>query len=146
MDGISEIVEAADSGWALAAIFLIGIYLLLWKYGGEMLRLSRENNLVTKNVADSIVTNHGSKNLGDAVDRLTESVWSVQADLKAIENEQALTSAKLGHHLVAYSVDSAELRLRLHELQQAQRLQATLVLQEEAKEHYPEEEPDERPD
>lgn len=119
MDGIAAIVEAADSGWALAAIFLIGIYVLLWKFGGEMLRLSRENhdfarenNEVTKKVAKDIVTNHGSKNLGDAIDRLTEWMMSHMeesekdsAKLDAIEREQAQMSARLGLHLAEHKME-----------------------------------------
>lgn len=79
MDWVEGVVNAADSGWAVLAIALIGAYVLLWKYGGELLKALHENTEVTKEtkaaaegVAESIVTNHGSRNLGDAIDRLTE--------------------------------------------------------------------------
>lgn len=79
MDSLADIVEAADTPLGLVALVLLGIFVLLWKYGGEMLRLSRETHAdtaetkkATKDVQKSIVTNHGSKNIGDAIDRLTE--------------------------------------------------------------------------
>lgn len=85
---VARTIEAADSGWALAAIFLLGIYALLWKFGRELLELARTNQQVaqdnhqkTTEITESIRTNHGSKNLGDAVDRLTEEVWAIRARL-----------------------------------------------------------------
>lgn len=89
MDSLARAVEAADSGWPVVAIAVIGLYLLLWKFGDKLLVALRENTAHTvaakeiaqdaKDVADGvakdIVTNHGSKNLGDAIDRLTE--WTL---------------------------------------------------------------------
>lgn len=90
MNDLSRVIEATDSAWALSAIFLIGIYSLLWKFGGEMLSLARENNHVAKQAAaaaedvkTSIITNRGSKNIGDAVDRLTEQLEELQVRFDA---------------------------------------------------------------
>lgn len=109
MEGLGDIVEAADSAWAITAIALLGIFALLWKYGGEILKLTRENAEVakvnaevTQGVAESIVTNHGSRNLGDAIDRLTEWMLQHMEDSARTEAELSIISAKLGKHLAEY--------------------------------------------
>lgn len=72
MDSVDDIVQSIDNLWALASFLLLGIFALLWKYGGELIKRTREVQRVTEDVQRSIITNHGSGNLGDAVDRLTE--------------------------------------------------------------------------
>jgi hypothetical protein len=82
---MAGVVAAADSPYAIIAIALIGLYALGWRWGGKMLDQMTRNTRLTEEaktvaveakqkvakVQESIVTNHGSKNLGDAVDRLT---------------------------------------------------------------------------
>lgn len=97
MDGLAGVVGAADSPYAIIAIALIGLYALGWRWGGKMLDRMDENARMAKvaaetakasqkvgleakeiaaGVAEAIVTNHGSRNLGDAVDRIT--AWLIQ--------------------------------------------------------------------
>ena len=113
MDWISGVIASADSAWSVIAIFLVGIYVLLWKYGGELLKLQRENNAVVKqshqvakdakttalevrtearNISRNITTNHGSKNLGDAIDRITE--WMLQHMKESRETDQILNELR----------------------------------------------------
>lgn len=119
MDWVGDVVAAADSGWAITAIFLIGLYVLLWKYGGELIRALRANTEMTKKaaevtegVAESIVTNHGSKNLGDAIDRLTEWVAQHMIDSDRIDAGVARTLLQqrelkkaLDKHIAEYRKD-----------------------------------------
>jgi len=93
-NGIAAIVASADSGWAIAAIFLIGSFGLLWKFGNDILGLLKENNrmtqaaqLQTEHISHSIITNHGSKNLGDAIDRLTGEVWRIRDEQTSMRSE-----------------------------------------------------------
>lgn len=97
MEGLADAVANADSPYAIIAIALIGLYALGWRWGGKMIERMDENTKLTRSakneaanaaikadnaadkaagVAQSILTNHGSKNLGDAVDRITE--WLLQ--------------------------------------------------------------------
>jgi len=83
---LADAVAATDGPWALAAIAVIGLYVLLWRYSGQILTLlkeSRDRAVVAvekaevvhqevKDISSSIMTNHGSKNLGDAIDRLSQ--------------------------------------------------------------------------
>ena len=113
MDWVEGVVASSDSGWKVLGIFLIGIYVLLWKFGSELLKLARENNTVAKQahtiaktasqtamevrnearqISRNIITNHGSKNLGDAIDRLTE--WMMTHMKEQRESDAALSNLK----------------------------------------------------
>ena len=98
MDGtdIAQIIEAGDTMQGIIILLLLCVFGLLWKYGKQLLDLTAEGNERVKNVdstatqiSEDIVTNHGSKNLGDAVDRLTESVHLLH--LARAEDALALT-------------------------------------------------------
>lgn len=81
----TEVVQAADGPWPVLAIFLIGLYVLVWRFGSQLLSVAKDAHTETKNISESIITNHGSKNIGDAVDRLTESVWAIQGYVEGID-------------------------------------------------------------
>lgn len=107
-NGIAAVMEAADSGWAVAALFLVMAFLLLWKFGNDIIALLKENTAVTReanataeHISKSIVTNHGSKNLGDAIDRLTSEVWSIR-------DNQAAMQEQLNEHLAATAASKQE--------------------------------------
>lgn len=100
-DGLVRVVEAADSGWAVLAIFLLGLYVLAWRYGGEALTLLRSTHDTAEHVATSIVTNHGSKNLGDAVDRLTVSIEANRLEVRGVND-------KLDTHIADYNARNEE--------------------------------------
>lgn len=92
MESLAEAVKAADGPWPVLAIAIIGLYVLVWRFGGRLIALALEGNLTAaaahkevQQVAESIVTNHGSKNLGDAVDRLTEQVGLLHARMSTLE-------------------------------------------------------------
>lgn len=86
MDALAQAVEAADGPWPVLAIALIGLYALFWKFGNQILVAVREGHAETKQISESIVTNHGSKNIGDAVDRLTEQVGVVTNILVGLDD------------------------------------------------------------
>ena len=86
MDSLAQAVQAADGPWPVLAIALIGLYALFWKFGNQLLTLTKEVHSEAKNVSDSIVTNHGSKNIGDAIDRLTEQVGVVTTMIAGIDD------------------------------------------------------------
>lgn len=86
-DGLTEdaikVIEAADSVWPVLALFMLGCFTLLWKYGSELIKNSRESRELAqqgrdgvKQISKYIVTNHGSTSLGNAIDRLTE--WALE--------------------------------------------------------------------
>jgi len=122
MEGMARIVEAADSFYAIVAIALLGIFALLWKYGGKILELLRENNRLTReaheiaveakdtatDIQQSIVTNHGSKNIGDAMDRLTESVWEVRDQGKETSDALAALVVRFEEHVAGSTNGPAE--------------------------------------
>lgn len=94
MDDAVRLIDAVDSVWALLTLFLVGIYALMWKFGGELLKNSRESKALAqdsndeaKKISRNIITNHGSKNLGDAIDRLTEQSWKHDEKLEIVSRK-----------------------------------------------------------
>lgn len=102
MESLVDAVAEADSWHSLVAIGLIGLFVMLWRWGGRLLDLVQQVLHVTEQaaqdasdareqvdrVASSIVTNHGSKNLGESVDRITE--WLVQHMEEARHRDEML--------------------------------------------------------
>ncbi len=88
MDNLARAVEAADGPWPVLAIAIIGLYVLAWKFGKDIISALKANHAETKHISDSIVTNHGSKNIGDAIDRLTVAVENIQQRLSALETNK----------------------------------------------------------
>lgn len=94
MDSLVEAVKAADGPWPVLAIAIIGLYFLVYRFGGQLIALAHEGNdtaaaahLEVKQVAESIVTNHGSKNIGDAIDRLTVKLDDLGDRMEALEKK-----------------------------------------------------------
>lgn len=73
-------------------------------FGGVLVaRINKVNNKVEK-VQSDIVTNHGSKNIGDAIDRLTTRVMVISdnqdqliLDVKALKQHDAEVDTRLDH-------------------------------------------------
>src|SRR5690242_16224552 len=86
MDSLVDAIRAVNGPWPFAALALIGLYSLFWKFGKEILALAQKSHEKTEHIAQSIVTNHGSKNLGDAVDRLTEMQMVQTQMLAGLDN------------------------------------------------------------
>lgn len=84
MDSLADIVEAADSPWGIVALIVLGLYVLMWKYGGTLLQLQRETRDASVHVKEAIITNQGSKNLGDAIDKLTEALDSAHTKIDTV--------------------------------------------------------------
>lgn len=74
LEHIAPILSELDSPWSVMGLFLIGFFALFWKFGRDLLQVVKETRDTASHVSESIVTNHGSKNLGDAIDRLTSMV------------------------------------------------------------------------
>jgi hypothetical protein len=123
---LKELIESGDSAWKVLTIFLLGIYLLLWKYGGELVKLARENNATSKQshrvaeearktavevrqearqISKNIVTNHGSKNLGDAIDRITEWMLVHMQEQRESDRLQGELRRELALHLAEVGLD-----------------------------------------
>jgi hypothetical protein len=97
----------------LLALVIIGFFALAWKFGKEIITALREirteqaavrvETAATKekveHVSTSIVTNHGSKNIGDAVDRLTG--WFMDSEVERTENTKLLqlVARRLDEHI-----------------------------------------------
>jgi hypothetical protein len=102
VDAIADIIGAVDTPLGLLALVIIGFFALAWKFGKEIISALREIRTeqaavraevdMTKSVAEhvktSIITNHGSKNIGDAIDRLTG--WFQDSEVERAENTQLL--------------------------------------------------------
>ena len=77
-EDIATVLEAADTFQAFVLLALFGVFLIVWKYGRELLALVRETREHASQISSDIVTNHGSANLGNAVDRLYECIVDLQ--------------------------------------------------------------------
>lgn len=107
IEDVVRLLESVNSVWAVLALFLVGTFLLIWKYGHEILKLSRDSNAKARSAAvaaekirEDIITNHGSDNLGDSIDRLTG--W-----VSKLLKEQRKSAA-----------DRKQLNITVHELQE----------------------------
>jgi len=116
MENVADVLNAVDSPWSLLALLILGFFALMWKFGKEIISLLRDTRAVAKDVQESIVTNHGSKNIGDAIDRLTG--WWME-DRERVEEDRRLMaalSAKLDDHIET----SAPIRAFVEEIQKEQ--------------------------
>lgn len=130
MGDLSDAVAATDGPWALAAIAVIGLYVLLWRYAGQILTLLHENRenaekavevaaSVQQDVQDittAIATNHGSKSLGDAVDRL--STWMLTHLEESRQDAAALAVLRneFIQHLLDVGADKQHIQTTLTEI------------------------------
>lgn len=88
VESLIRLIEAVGNSWsAIALLILIGCFLLLWKYGRDLIKAVQANTKTTDHISASIRTNHGSKNIGDAIDRLTTEVWDIKQKLDDHLNE-----------------------------------------------------------
>lgn len=78
---LSKAVEAADSLYAVLAIGIIGLYLLLWKYGGEILKLTRSNS-----VADAV------EELSQTLNNHIEEFRTTRLEIQKLRADLALQS------------------------------------------------------
>lgn len=77
-EDIARIIEAADTFQAIVILLLIGFFLLAWKYGREILQLARALHEKTEKIDKGLETNHGSENMGKAIDRQYEMLLDLQ--------------------------------------------------------------------
>lgn len=106
MGDVAGIIGAVDTPLGLLALVIIGFFALAWKFGKEIISALREirvQQAETKTQVDhvsaSIITNHGSKNIGDAIDRLTG--WFMDSETERAENTQLLqlVAQRLDDHI-----------------------------------------------
>lgn len=99
-EDIATVLEAADTFQAFVLLALFGVFLIVWKYGRELLALVRETREHATQISSDIVTNHGSANLGNAVDRLYECLVDLQTtrelDAQKADQRQASVEKQLG--------------------------------------------------
>lgn len=77
-DDIATVIDAADTFQAIVVLLLLGSFALTWRYGREMLQLARALHEKTEKIDKGLETNHGSENVGKAMDRLYEMVLDLQ--------------------------------------------------------------------
>jgi hypothetical protein len=106
VEQIAGIISAVDTPLGLLALIIVGLYALAWKFGKDIivtLREIRTEQATTKrqveHVSESIITNHGSKNIGDAIDRLTG--WFMEAEQNRAEDTKLLqlVATRLDDHI-----------------------------------------------
>lgn len=130
MGSLEKAVEAADGPWPVIAIAIIGLYLLMWKFGSQLLLVARENNGLAKGavttatkaheqikaVSEQIVTNHGSKHIGDSIDRLTE--WMLIHLEESRNNDEQLHEVRreFVQHIAQTDIDREAIRRALTEM------------------------------
>jgi len=124
MDAVADIIGAVDTPLGLLALVIIGFFALAWKFGNSLITLLKEirveqssaKALVVEadkkmeHVQQAIITNHGSKNIGDAIDRLTG--WFMDSETERAENTQLLqlVATRLDDHLAESAKVWADVR------------------------------------
>jgi hypothetical protein len=113
VESVASIIDSVDTPLGLLALVILGFFALAWKFGKEIITALREirvEQTATKtqlddtktqidHVSNSIITNHGSKNIGDAIDRLTG--WFMDSETERAENTQLLqlVARRLDDHI-----------------------------------------------
>jgi len=127
---LADAVAATDGPWALAAIAVIGLYVLLWRYSGQIIGLLQENrdraevavekaevvHQEVRDISSAIVTNHGSKNLGDAVDRLSQWMLLHLEEARDDAEELRVLKREFIAHISQTDMDRASIRRTLAEV------------------------------
>lgn len=99
LDGLSRLIESTDSLRGLLILFLVGLFALVWRFGNKILDLLKTNSADTAHVRQAIVTNHGSRNLGDAVDRITDRLMRMQDSQDNTDALQRSLARDLERHI-----------------------------------------------
>ena len=80
MKDLVQAVEAADSVWAVIAIGLIGLYVIVWRFGDKILWSLAQNHEAAAGAKDEVtkitesLTTDSGLHLGAAIDSLTKIV------------------------------------------------------------------------
>lgn len=136
MHDLSDVLGAVNDVGSALSLISIGIFLLLWKYGGEMLHLARVNSTKiaeqhqdikeakvvaeearaeVQDISAKMVTNHGSKNIGDAIDRLTEWMLMHLKESRKSDEMMAQVRQELVLHLAEAGIQADEIRKTMAE-------------------------------
>lgn len=68
LEGVKDVLATIDNGWAVAGLVIVCVYLFAWKYGKELLGLTRRNTATAEPI----------------LERLTQ----IEARLAALEKEE----------------------------------------------------------
>lgn len=112
MENVAEILQAVDSPWPFLALAMLGFFALAWRFGKEIISLLHETRETTKDVQKSIITNHGSSNIGDAVDRITG--WWMDAKVQDEEDRRLMRLLTDNQHHISNKLDQHIERLDVH--------------------------------
>ena len=113
MDWIPEFFKEVGIGPGIGILLGGGALLWFWRATRDIkLRFKgfdeklEENTVETtkaaktaKQIESNIITNHGSENLGDAVDRLTTTVWDIRDLTRANNTRVTELETKLSEHI-----------------------------------------------
>lgn len=98
MDSLVNAVEAADGVWPVVAIAIIGLYVLIYRFGGQLLTHVKENTEITQaasekatEISENISTNHDSTGIGHAVDLLTDAISELRSEVQTVRGEAQVT-------------------------------------------------------
>ncbi len=113
MDWVPSLFQEVGIGPGIGILLGGGALLWFWRatrdiklsFKGAKEKLEENTEQTTKAVAtvkkieSEIVTNHGSKNLGDAIDRLTTNVWDIKDLAQANNGRVTNLEEKLSEHI-----------------------------------------------
>lgn len=113
MDWVPEFFQEVGIGPGIGILLGGGALLWFWRatrdiklsFLGAKEKLEENTEQTTKavetveKIQSDMVTNHGSKNLGDAIDRLTTNVWDIKDLAQANNGRVSNLEAKFDEHL-----------------------------------------------
>ena len=74
-----KFAESLENPLTVLILLIVALGALVWRFLDKKLQtVAAQNDALSEQTAalsDSLVTNHGSRNMGDAVDRLTEMMY-----------------------------------------------------------------------
>jgi hypothetical protein len=91
VDGFAQLIEAVDDGWTVVAIFVLGLYGLLWRFGGQIMTLVSENSVVGKEIRAAHRKSSAEfqvelAKIQTSIDDLAESVKPMVDDVAALKS------------------------------------------------------------
>jgi hypothetical protein len=98
VDSLVKAIEAADGVWSVVAIAIIGLYVLIYRFGGQLLTHVKENTEITQaasrkasEISENISTNHDSTGIGHAVDLLADAISELRSEVRTVRSEAQAT-------------------------------------------------------
>ena len=119
MNDFAPLIGVLEDPFAALVVMMLAVGALAWRYIDTRLRsfAQKADQAVasTEAITEAIITNHGSKNIGNAIDRLTEHSFILMESVSRADAAMRKTAEALEAHLVESDVLSQWVQRKMQE-------------------------------